>query len=59
MVMLYGTETIKEALVDQAEAFSGWATITLLKSIFRDYGRNLKGWDVVSWRMGTERERRI
>uniref|UniRef100_A0A8C2LZW7 Cytochrome P450 n=1 Tax=Cricetulus griseus TaxID=10029 RepID=A0A8C2LZW7_CRIGR len=38
VVMLYGTEAIREALVDQAEAFSGRITIAVLKPIFMDYG---------------------
>nr|AUD09047.1 cytochrome P450 family 2 subfamily B [Neotoma albigula] len=38
VVMLYGTEAIREALVDQAEAFSGRGTIAVVEPIFRDYG---------------------
>ncbi|XP_005081891.1 cytochrome P450 2B1-like [Mesocricetus auratus] len=38
VVMLYGTEAIREALVDQAEAFSGRTAIAVLKPIFMDYG---------------------
>ncbi|XP_075814482.1 cytochrome P450 2B1 [Microtus pennsylvanicus] len=38
VVMLYGTEAIKEALVDQAEAFSGRGTIAVVQPIFKDYG---------------------
>ncbi|KAL6083673.1 hypothetical protein STEG23_027664 [Scotinomys teguina] len=38
VVMLYGTEAIREALVDQAEAFSGRGTIAVVKPIFKDYG---------------------
>ncbi|XP_051062941.1 cytochrome P450 2B1-like [Phodopus roborovskii] len=38
VVMLYGTEAIREALVDQAEAFSGRGTIAVVKSVFKDYG---------------------
>ncbi|NP_001268260.1 cytochrome P450 2B1-like precursor [Mesocricetus auratus] len=38
VVMLYGTEAIREALVDQAEAFSGRTTIAVLKPTFMDYG---------------------
>ncbi|EGW12818.1 Cytochrome P450 2A5 [Cricetulus griseus] len=41
VVMLYGTEAIREALVDQAEAFSGRITIAVLKPIFMDYGAPL------------------
>nr|AUD09121.1 cytochrome P450 family 2 subfamily B [Neotoma stephensi] len=38
VVMLYGTEAIREALVDQAEAFSGRGTIAVVRPVFRDYG---------------------
>ncbi|XP_035293985.1 cytochrome P450 2B1-like [Cricetulus griseus] len=38
VVMLYGTEAIREALVDQAEAFSGRGTIAVVKPTFKDYG---------------------
>nr|AUD09089.1 cytochrome P450 family 2 subfamily B [Neotoma albigula] len=38
VVMLYGTEAIREALVDQAEAFSGRATVAVVKPVFKDYG---------------------
>ncbi|CAH7379044.1 cytochrome P450 2B1 [Phodopus roborovskii] len=38
VVMLYGTEAIREALVDQAEAFSGRGTIAVVKPVFKDYG---------------------
>ncbi|XP_059136492.1 cytochrome P450 2B1 [Peromyscus eremicus] len=38
VVMLYGTEAIREALVDQAEAFSGRGTIAVIRPIFKDYG---------------------
>nr|AXE71688.1 CYP2B [Arborimus longicaudus] len=38
VVMLYGTEAIREALVDQAEAFSGRGTIAVVQPIFKDYG---------------------
>nr|AUD09041.1 cytochrome P450 family 2 subfamily B [Neotoma albigula] len=38
VVMLYGTEAIREALVDQAEAFSGRGTIAVIRPVFRDYG---------------------
>lgn len=31
----------------------------LCLAVFRDYGRSLKGRDVVSWRMGTEREENL
>ncbi|XP_042138028.2 cytochrome P450 2B1-like isoform X2 [Peromyscus maniculatus bairdii] len=36
--MLYGTEAIREALVDQAEAFSGRGTIAVVRPVFKDYG---------------------
>ncbi|CAO2626327.1 Cytochrome P450 2B19 [Lemmus lemmus] len=38
VVMLYGTEAIREALVDQAEAFSGRGTIAVVQPVFKDYG---------------------
>uniref|UniRef100_A0A8C5KTZ5 Cytochrome P450 n=1 Tax=Jaculus jaculus TaxID=51337 RepID=A0A8C5KTZ5_JACJA len=38
VVMLWGTEAIREALVDQAEAFSGRGTIAVVKPVFQDYG---------------------
>ncbi|XP_051018599.1 cytochrome P450 2B1 [Acomys russatus] len=38
VVMLCGTETIKEALVGQAEAFSGRGTVAVVKPVFKDYG---------------------
>nr|AUD09142.1 cytochrome P450 family 2 subfamily B [Neotoma stephensi] len=38
VVMLYGTEAIREALVDQAEAFSGRGTIAVVEPTFRDCG---------------------
>ncbi|XP_012977280.2 cytochrome P450 2B1 [Mesocricetus auratus] len=38
VIMLYGTEAIREALVDQAEAFSGRTTHAVAKPIFKDYG---------------------
>jgi len=53
--MLCGTDTIKEALVGQAEDFSGRGTIAVIEPIFKEYGKTLKGWDDVGWRMGTER----
>ncbi|EGW12121.1 Cytochrome P450 2B19 [Cricetulus griseus] len=37
VIMLCGTEAIREALVDQAEAFSGRGTLELVKPIFKDY----------------------
>ncbi|XP_013210325.1 cytochrome P450 2B1-like [Microtus ochrogaster] len=38
VVMLCGTEAIREALVDQAEAFSGRAIIALFEPIVQTYG---------------------
>ncbi|XP_073913118.1 cytochrome P450 2B1-like isoform X2 [Castor canadensis] len=38
VVMLCGTDAIREALVDQAEAFSGRGTIATIESIFQGYG---------------------
>ncbi|XP_076419302.1 cytochrome P450 2B1-like [Peromyscus maniculatus bairdii] len=38
VVMLYGTEAIREALVDQTEAFSDKGTIAVVKPFFKDYG---------------------
>ncbi|XP_007941333.1 cytochrome P450 2B11 [Orycteropus afer afer] len=38
VVMLCGTETLREALVDQAEAFSGRGTIASVEQIFQGYG---------------------
>ncbi|XP_057607335.1 cytochrome P450 2B1-like [Chionomys nivalis] len=38
VVMLCGTEAIKEALVDQAEAFSGRAIIALFEPVVQTYG---------------------
>nr|AXE71682.1 CYP2B [Arborimus longicaudus]AXE71686.1 CYP2B [Arborimus longicaudus] len=38
VVMLYGTEAIREALVDQAEAFSGRGTVAVLDPIVQGYG---------------------
>ena len=54
-VMLCGTDIIKEALVGQAETFSGRGTIAVVEPVFKDYGKILRGWDEVGWRMGTER----
>lgn len=47
VIMLYGTETIKEALVDYAEAFSGRGTIAVIQPIIQDYGEI---WDRVEGR---------
>nr|AXE71687.1 CYP2B [Arborimus longicaudus] len=38
VVMLHGTEVIREALVDQAEAFSGRGTVAVLDPIVQGYG---------------------
>lgn len=56
VVMLCGPETIREALVDQAEAFSGRGKIAVLDSVFQGYGEDLVGtgvgWDG-GWDMGS------
>ncbi|XP_031241663.1 cytochrome P450 2B1 [Mastomys coucha] len=38
VVMLCGTDTIREALVGQAEAFAGRGTVAVVKQIFKEYG---------------------
>ncbi|XP_060222441.1 cytochrome P450 2B1 isoform X1 [Meriones unguiculatus] len=38
VVILCGTEAIREALVDHAEAFSGRGTIAVIKPVFHEYG---------------------
>ncbi|XP_052035867.1 cytochrome P450 2B1-like [Apodemus sylvaticus] len=38
VVMLCGTDIIKEALVGQAETFSGRGTIAVVEPVFKDYG---------------------
>ncbi|XP_032752308.1 cytochrome P450 2B1-like [Rattus rattus] len=38
VAVLCGTQTIKEALVDHAESFSGRGTIAVLEPVFQDYG---------------------
>ncbi|XP_036264114.1 cytochrome P450 2B11 [Pipistrellus kuhlii] len=38
VVILWGTEAIREALVDQAEAFSGRAQIAVVDQVFQGYG---------------------
>ncbi|XP_047384821.1 cytochrome P450 2B4-like [Sciurus carolinensis] len=38
VVMLCGTEAIREALVDQAEDFSGRGKISIIEPIFQEYG---------------------
>ncbi|CAO2626568.1 Cytochrome P450 2B19 [Lemmus lemmus] len=48
VVILCGTEAIREALVDQADAFSGRATIALFESFGKNYGEI---WDRVKWPM--------
>ena len=48
VVMLCGAEAIKEALVDQAEAFSGRAIIAVFEPIVQRYGEIQ---DRVKWRM--------
>lgn len=40
--MLCGTEAIREALVDQAEAFSGRGKIAVVDQVFQGYGKGLK-----------------
>ncbi|EHB11773.1 Cytochrome P450 2B19 [Heterocephalus glaber] len=50
VVMLCGPETIREALVDQAEAFSGRGTIASTEAIFQGYGLNFANgerWNVL------------
>ena len=46
--MLCGTEAIREALVDQAEAFSGRGTVAVLEPILQGYGEIR---DRVKWQM--------
>lgn len=38
VVMLCGTDTIREALVGQAEAFSGRGTVAVVEPTFKEYG---------------------
>uniref|UniRef100_A0A8D2DN02 Cytochrome P450 n=1 Tax=Sciurus vulgaris TaxID=55149 RepID=A0A8D2DN02_SCIVU len=38
VVVLCGTEAIREALVDQAEDFSGWGTLAIIEPIVQEYG---------------------
>ncbi|XP_035293987.1 cytochrome P450 2B1-like isoform X1 [Cricetulus griseus] len=38
VVMLYGTQAIREALVDQAEAFSGRGTVAVVEPVVQGYG---------------------
>lgn len=42
IVMLCGTEALREALVDQAEAFSGRGKIAIVDPIFKGYGKGLR-----------------
>ena len=42
VVMICGTEAIREALVDQAEAFSGRGKIAVVEPIFQGYGKALR-----------------
>lgn len=41
VVMLCGTEAIREALVDRAEVFSGRGTISSVERVFQGYGKDL------------------
>lgn len=43
VVMLCGTETIREALLGQSEAFSGRGKIAVLDQTFQGYGKSLIG----------------
>ncbi|XP_049643458.1 cytochrome P450 2B11-like [Suncus etruscus] len=40
VVILCGTETIREALVDQGDAFSGRIEIAVMKPVIQEYGSN-------------------
>ncbi|KAK7797458.1 hypothetical protein U0070_006659, partial [Myodes glareolus] len=56
VVMLCGTEAIREALVDQAEAFSGWRTVAVFEPIVQRYGeiRDRVKWQICGlcpWQM--------
>ena len=42
VVIICGTEAIREALVDQAEAFSGRAKIAVVDPVFQGYGKGLR-----------------
>lgn len=42
VVIICGTEAIREALVDQAEVFSGRAKIAVVDPIFQGYGKDLR-----------------
>lgn len=50
VVILWGTEAIREALVDQAETFSGRAQIAVVDQVFQGYGKGLKG--TGGWELG-------
>lgn len=43
VVILCGTKTIREALVDKGDAFSGRRNIAVLNPVFQEYGKNLQG----------------
>lgn len=43
VVVLCGTDSIREALMDQSENFSGRAPIAIIDQIFQGYGEALKG----------------
>lgn len=43
VVMLCGTEAIREALVDHAEDFSGRGKLAIIEPIFQGYGEDLEG----------------
>lgn len=46
VVTLCGIEAIREALVDQAEAFSGRGKIAIVEPVFQGYGKGREG----TWR---------
>jgi cytochrome P450 family 2 subfamily B len=48
VVVLCGTQTIREALVNNAEAFSGRGTIAAAQLVMQDYGEILER---VEWMM--------
>lgn len=43
VIILCGIDTIREALVDQAESFSGRGKLAILDQVFQGYGKGLKG----------------
>lgn len=45
IVVLCGHETVKEALIDKAEEFSGRKTMPTLERTFQDYGERWEGWE--------------